>query len=150
MIRVFEDHKVDKIGSDIQLSRVGSPSQSDSSAEDFSTEATVNTIRVSVAAIDHGYYTEILTTSLAFPTHHPNRVRSYPYGWMSLPIAHTPFSKSTADLFLPYLTSSSWWDSCMTGLEAIFAIDSDFKPHMFAKQKGIGFFNLSAGSWPRL
>lgn len=75
---------------------------------------------VRVAAIDNG---------LAFPTHHPNRIRSYPYGWLSLEIVHTPFSKATADLFLPMLTSAQWWQETLTGLEQIFSIDEHFKLH---------------------
>jgi hypothetical protein len=84
--------------------------------------------KVQVAAIDNG---------LAFPTHHPNRVRSYPYGWTQLPIVHTPFSKQSCNQFLPYLTSPAWWEQLLAGLEKLFQIDSDFKPAMWQKQRSV-------------
>ncbi|KAI8900810.1 phosphatidylinositol 3 and 4-kinase-domain-containing protein [Globomyces pollinis-pini] len=83
---------------------------------------------VQIAAIDNG---------LAFPTHHPNSVRSYPYGWTNLEIVYIPFSRSTSDNLLPYLTSPSWVEGTLGGLETLFSIDSDFKPKMWQKQKSV-------------
>ncbi|KAJ3323997.1 phosphatidyl inositol kinase [Boothiomyces sp. JEL0866] len=84
--------------------------------------------KVQIAAIDNG---------LAFPTHHPDRVRSYPYGWTSLPIVHQPFSKTTANQVLPFLSSTSWMDATLTGIEELFQIDSDFKHSMWERQKAV-------------
>lgn len=83
---------------------------------------------VQVAGIDHG---------LAFPTSHPNRIRSYPYGWSYLPIAALPFQKETADQYLPLLTSPTWWDETLRGLERLSRIDKDFKAGMWKKQKAV-------------
>jgi hypothetical protein len=85
-------------------------------------------IRVYIAAIDNG---------LAFPTSHPNRVRSYPYGWLSLPIVNSPFLKQTADQYLPRLTSSTWWESVLDGIEKIFELDKGFNARMWAEQKAV-------------
>jgi phosphatidylinositol 4-kinase type 2 len=95
---------------------------------DLETAFPRNYEQVQIAAIDHG---------LAFPTHHPNRVRSYPYGWTQLPIVHTPFSKRTCNQVLPLLTSVTWWDDLLLGLERLFQIDSDFKPAMWQKQRAV-------------
>ncbi len=73
---------------------------------------------VQIGAIDNG---------LAFPFKHPDRIRSYPFGWTLLPIIHTPFSEHIAHIYLPLLTSTSWWSETLSSLEAIFALDSDFK-----------------------
>ena len=83
---------------------------------------------VRVAAIDNG---------LAFPTHHPDRIRSYPYSWTFLPIAHIPFSQDTAHAILPLLTSTSWWETTLDSLEALFRLDPDFKLKMWRKQRSV-------------
>jgi hypothetical protein len=87
-----------------------------------------NPTRVQIAAIDHG---------LAFPILHPNRVRSYPYGWLNLPIVHQPFSKCIADQYLPLLTNHIWWESVLEGLEKLSMIDKDFNIKMFLDQKAL-------------
>lgn len=81
--------------------------------------------RVHIAAIDNG---------LAFPTKHPNRIRSYPYGWLSMPIAAVPFSPQTGQELLPFLTSATWWEETIQGIEKIHRIDPDFKLAEFKKQ----------------
>ncbi len=83
--------------------------------------------RIQVAAIDNG---------LAFPTQHPNRIRSYPYGWLSNPVADEPFSRDTAMELLPLLTAQRT-EEMMRGLEARFRLDPDFSPKSFAKQKSV-------------
>jgi phosphatidylinositol 4-kinase type 2 len=83
---------------------------------------------VQIGAIDNG---------LAFPTKHPNQIRSYPYGWIILPIVHHPFSSATTNQFLPYLTSTIWWEGTLNGIQTIFSIDDDFKPKMWTKQKAV-------------
>jgi hypothetical protein len=83
---------------------------------------------VNIAAIDNG---------LAFPVDHPNRIRSYPYGWSQLPISYQPFSDEIKRLILPKVSNVSWWNEVMNGLEKLFAIDSDYKASMFKKQQKV-------------
>ncbi|KAI9095117.1 phosphatidylinositol 3 and 4-kinase-domain-containing protein [Phlyctochytrium arcticum] len=83
---------------------------------------------IQVAAIDNG---------LAFPWKHPDRWRSYPYGWAYLPAARIPFSRETRILVLHLLTSPSWWRETMEGLEKLFRIDSDFSESMWRKQRAV-------------
>ncbi|KAI9337272.1 hypothetical protein BDR26DRAFT_1008592 [Obelidium mucronatum] len=83
---------------------------------------------ITVAAIDNG---------LAFPFKHPDRWRAYPYGWAYLPIAKIPFSKSTRDQVLYFLTSQQWWKETLDGLERIFRLDPDFNEDMWRKQRGV-------------
>ncbi|KAH6566694.1 hypothetical protein BASA62_006560 [Batrachochytrium salamandrivorans] len=83
---------------------------------------------VHIAAIDNG---------LAFPTHHPDRMRSYPYSWSFLPIAHTPFSPQTAHLVLPLLTSPGWWESTLHGLETLLRLDRGFQTKLWRKQRSV-------------
>ncbi|KAJ3142516.1 hypothetical protein HK100_002185 [Physocladia obscura] len=83
---------------------------------------------ITVAAIDNG---------LAFPFKHPDKWRSYPYGWAYLPIAKIPFSKSTRDHMLYFLTSQKWWNDTLDGLERIFRIDPDFNDDMWRRQRSV-------------
>ena len=84
--------------------------------------------RVRIAAIDNG---------LAFPTQHPNRIRSYPYGWLNNPIASRPFSKETAREFLPILSAPDFTTELLGGLEVRFKLDRGYSPQSFAKQKSV-------------
>lgn len=45
-----------------------------------------------------------------------------------------PFSKRTREHFLPLLTSTAWWSETQLALRRVFALDSDFKESMFARQ----------------
>jgi phosphatidylinositol 4-kinase type 2 len=83
---------------------------------------------IQIAAIDNG---------LAFPIHHPNRIRSYPYGWLSLPIAATPFSIENTRAILHCLMSSRWWQETLNGIEFLFKLDSDFKSSQFKLQRSV-------------
>lgn len=80
-----------------------------------------------LAAIDNG---------LTFPWKHPDEWRSYPYGWLYLPvnILAQPFSESTRRHFLPLLTSEKWWSDSYKEFTALFSRDSDFKIRMWRKQ----------------
>lgn len=80
-----------------------------------------------LAAIDNG---------LTFPWKHPDEWRSYPYGWLYLPIhmLAQPFSESTRRHFLPLLTSEEWWSESYKEFTALFSRDSDFKIRMWRKQ----------------
>ncbi|TPX68383.1 hypothetical protein SpCBS45565_g03182 [Spizellomyces sp. 'palustris'] len=83
---------------------------------------------VQIAAIDNG---------LAFPWKHPDRWRSYPYGWAYLPAARVPFSRETRILVLHLLTSPTWWRETMDGLERLFRIDPDFSETMWRRQRAV-------------
>ncbi|KAF3937265.1 hypothetical protein ABW19_dt0200046 [Dactylella cylindrospora] len=85
---------------------------------------------VSIGAIDN---------SLAFPWKHPDQWRSFPYGWLFLPVSLVgqPFSQKTRDHFLPLLTSTKWWAETQMGLKEIFKLDTDFKERMWAKQLAV-------------
>lgn len=82
---------------------------------------------VSIGAIDN---------SLAFPWKHPDQWRSFPFGWLFLPVSliGQPFSQKTRDHFIPLLTSTKWWAETQTMLRKLFEQDSDFKERMFQKQ----------------
>ncbi|TPX57200.1 hypothetical protein PhCBS80983_g03989 [Powellomyces hirtus] len=83
---------------------------------------------IQVAAIDNG---------LAFPYKHPDRWRSYPYGWSFLPASRLPFSPETRIHILHLLTSPTWWRETMEGLEKLFRIDADFSERMWKKQRAV-------------
>jgi phosphatidylinositol 4-kinase type 2 len=80
-----------------------------------------------------------IDNSLSFPWKHPDEWRSYPYGWLFLPVSliGQPFSESTRQHFLPLLTSKAWWSETQAALRSSFRRDSDFKETMFAKQLAI-------------
>lgn len=83
---------------------------------------------VHVAAIDNG---------LAFPYKHPDRWRSYPYGWAFLPISRIAFSPETRNLVLPLLTSNEWWQQTFEVLETVFRVDEGFDNSMWKRQKAV-------------
>ncbi|KAK6346759.1 phosphatidyl inositol kinase [Orbilia brochopaga] len=80
-----------------------------------------------------------IDNSLAFPWKHPDQWRSFPYGWLFLPVSLVgqPFSQKTRDHFLPLLTSTKWWEETQMGLKEIFKLDADFKERMWAKQLAV-------------
>lgn len=100
---------------------------------------------ISIGAIDN---------SLSWPWKHPDAVnytqlcslrlpmliflqwRSFPFGWLFLPVSliGRPFSSKTRDHFLPLLTSKQWWSETQMALRRVFSQDSDFQEKMFAKQ----------------
>lgn len=82
---------------------------------------------ITIGAIDN---------SLAFPWKHPDQWRSFPFGWLFLPVSliGQPFSQKTRDHFIPLLTSTKWWAETQTMLRKLFEQDSDFKERMFQKQ----------------
>ncbi|KAK3071643.1 hypothetical protein LTS18_014816, partial [Coniosporium uncinatum] len=79
---------------------------------------------VQVGAIDN---------SLAWPWKHPDAWRSYPFGWLFLPVSliGQPFSEATRHHFLPLLTSKTWWMDTHALLRKCFEQDADFKERMF-------------------
>ncbi|RVX75944.1 hypothetical protein B0A52_00301 [Exophiala mesophila] len=82
---------------------------------------------ISLGAIDN---------SLSWPWKHPDAWRSFPFGWLFLPVSliGQPFSQKTRDHFLPLLTSTAWWSETQLALRRVFAQDADFKESMFARQ----------------
>ncbi|CAK9682799.1 unnamed protein product [Candida parapsilosis] len=83
-----------------------------------------------VGAIDSG---------LAFPWKHPNEWRSFPFGWLFLPLSliGQPFSKKTRQHYLPLLTSKVWWETTVVKLKHVFMKDNDFKERMWNKQLAV-------------
>ncbi|KAJ5225965.1 hypothetical protein N7468_007190 [Penicillium chermesinum] len=100
----------------VAISRTGTPLASSEQ------QATVQ-----VGAIDN---------SLSWPWKHPDAWRSFPFGWLFLPVSliGQPFSQKTRDHFLPLLTSTAWWSGTQMALRKIFSQDDDFKESMFARQ----------------
>lgn len=82
---------------------------------------------MSIGAIDN---------SLSWPWKHPDAWRSFPFGWLFLPVSliGQPFSQRTRDHFLPLLTSKQWWSETQLELRQVFAQDADFQESMFARQ----------------
>ncbi|KAL4780376.1 phosphatidylinositol 3 and 4-kinase-domain-containing protein [Aspergillus varians] len=77
-----------------------------------------------------------IDNSLSWPWKHPDAWRSFPFGWLFLPVSliGQPFSKRTRDHFLPLLTSTAWWSGTQMALRRVFSQDDDFKESMFARQ----------------
>ncbi|KAE8148372.1 phosphatidylinositol 3 and 4-kinase-domain-containing protein [Aspergillus avenaceus] len=77
-----------------------------------------------------------IDNSLSWPWKHPDAWRSFPFGWLFLPVSliGQPFSQKTRDHFLPLLTSTAWWSGTQMALRRVFSQDADFKESMFARQ----------------
>ncbi|KAK7427409.1 Phosphatidylinositol 4-kinase LSB6 [Neonectria magnoliae] len=77
-----------------------------------------------------------IDNSLSWPWKHPDAWRSFPFGWLFLPVdlIGRPFSQKTRDHFLPLLTSTAWWSQTTLALKRVFQMDVDFEERMFAKQ----------------
>ncbi|CAK7563566.1 MAG: Phosphatidylinositol 4-kinase LSB6 [Sporothrix epigloea] len=91
------------------------------------TAARLTQPRINIGAIDN---------SLSWPWKHPDAWRSFPFGWLFLPVdlIGRPFSQKTRDHFLPLLTSPAWWSQTQLALRRIFQMDPDFQERMFARQ----------------
>ncbi|KAH8681387.1 phosphatidylinositol 4-kinase type II subunit alpha [Xylariales sp. PMI_506] len=83
--------------------------------------------KISIGAIDN---------SLSWPWKHPDAWRSFPFGWLFLPVdlIGRPFSQKTRDHFLPLLTSTEWWSQTQLALRKVFQLDPDFQEKMFSRQ----------------
>ncbi|KAK4166018.1 phosphatidylinositol 3 and 4-kinase-domain-containing protein [Cladorrhinum sp. PSN259] len=83
--------------------------------------------KITIGAIDN---------SLSWPWKHPDAWRSFPFGWLFLPVdlIGRPFSQKTRDHFLPLLTSTAWWSQTQLALRRVFQMDPDFQERMFARQ----------------
>ncbi|OJD32219.1 phosphatidylinositol 4-kinase type ii subunit alpha [Diplodia corticola] len=80
-----------------------------------------------------------IDNSLSWPWKHPDAWRSYPFGWLFLPVSLIghPFSEATRRHFLPLLTSTQWWSETTLALRRCFIQDADFKERMFARQMAV-------------
>lgn len=85
---------------------------------------------IKIGAIDSG---------LAFPWKRPDEWRSFPFGWLFLPLSviGQPFSTKTRNHYLPLLTSTYWWEQTVTKLREVFAKDVDFKERMWLRQLAV-------------
>ncbi|SPO05934.1 probable LSB6 LAs17 Binding protein [Cephalotrichum gorgonifer] len=86
--------------------------------------------QMSIGAIDN---------SLSWPWKHPDAWRSFPFGWLFLPVdlIGRPFSEKTRNHFLPLLTSTHWWSQTQHSLRKVFQLDPDFQERMFARQMAV-------------
>ncbi|PSS02137.1 phosphatidylinositol 3 and 4-kinase-domain-containing protein [Coniella lustricola] len=86
--------------------------------------------KITIGAIDN---------SLSWPWKHPDAWRSFPFGWLFLPVdlIGRPFSQKTRDHFLPLLTSTTWWSQTQHALRKIFQVDPDFQEKMFSRQMAV-------------
>ncbi|KAI0478793.1 phosphatidylinositol 4-kinase [Xylariaceae sp. FL0804] len=86
--------------------------------------------KISIGAIDN---------SLSWPWKHPDAWRSFPFGWLFLPVdlIGRPFSQKTRDHFLPLLTSTQWWSQTSLDLRKVFQLDTDFQEKMFSRQMAV-------------
>ncbi|KAI9183179.1 Phosphatidylinositol 4-kinase LSB6 [Blastocladiella emersonii ATCC 22665] len=84
--------------------------------------------RLQVAAIDHG---------LAFPFKHPDKWRSYPYGWLYLSIAKLPFQPALREYVARLLRDPRWWAVTRTDLYELFSVDEAFDPDIFEAQMAV-------------
>ncbi|THY00740.1 hypothetical protein D6D02_08799 [Aureobasidium pullulans] len=77
-----------------------------------------------------------IDNSLSWPWKHPDAWRSFPFGWLFLPVSliGRPFSEKTKQHFLPLLTSKQWWSETQIALRKCFEQDADFQEKMFARQ----------------
>ncbi|KAH7351371.1 phosphatidylinositol 3 and 4-kinase-domain-containing protein [Pyrenochaeta sp. MPI-SDFR-AT-0127] len=91
---------------------------------------TTSSPAITIGAIDN---------SLSWPWKHPDAWRSYPFGWLFLPVSliGQPFSEATRRHFLPLLTSKKWWSDTQLALRKCFIQDDDFKERMYAKQLAV-------------
>jgi phosphatidylinositol 4-kinase type 2 len=80
-----------------------------------------------------------IDNSLSWPWKHPDAWRSYPFGWLFLPVSliGRPFSERTRKHFLPLLTSKDWWKDTRFRLRACFEQDADFQERMFRRQMAV-------------
>ncbi|KAI4603163.1 phosphatidyl inositol kinase [Pestalotiopsis sp. 9143b] len=92
--------------------------------------ADVREPKMSIGAIDN---------SLSWPWKHPDAWRSFPFGWLFLPVdlIGRPFSQKTRDHFLPLLTSTEWWSQTQLALRKVFRLDPDFQEKMFSRQMAV-------------
>ncbi|EME47770.1 hypothetical protein DOTSEDRAFT_42109 [Dothistroma septosporum NZE10] len=80
-----------------------------------------------------------IDNSLSWPWKHPDAWRSYPFGWLFLPVSliGRPFSEKSRNHFLSLLTSKDWWSETQVKLRRCFEIDADFQERMFARQMAV-------------
>jgi phosphatidylinositol 4-kinase type 2 len=114
----------DSMGSEPHPYRAQQPMEAISRS---ATPSRIGGTKMSIGAIDN---------SLSWPWKHPDAWRSFPFGWLFLPVSliGQPFSQKTRDHFLPLLTSKQWWSETQLELRKVFSQDADFQERMFAGQ----------------
>jgi phosphatidylinositol 4-kinase type 2 len=117
----------------VNLSKKNSPTTSPYPAQGPMRASSVSPFR------DPGIYVGAIDNSLSWPWKHPDAWRSFPFGWLFLPVdlIGRPFSQKTRDHFLPLLTSTQWWSQTQTQLRKVFQIDPDFQQKMFSRQMAV-------------
>ncbi|BGP16721.1 Phosphatidylinositol 4-kinase LSB6 [Rhodosporidiobolus nylandii] len=77
-----------------------------------------------------------IDNSLAFPHKHPRGWRSYPYGWLYLPLSliGRPWSAATRARFLPKLRDPRWWAELKRELRAEFKRDMGRRAEAWERQ----------------
>lgn len=115
---------VDAASAHHQYHPQGSPSRG---ATPHSSHSPAKVPRLKIGAIDSG---------LSWPWKHPDEWRSYPFGWLFLPLdlIGQPFSRETREHFLPLLTSPRWWEETYVEFRDLFGVDPDFRERMWKKQ----------------
>ncbi|KAL7746915.1 Phosphatidylinositol 4-kinase LSB6 [Sorochytrium milnesiophthora] len=83
---------------------------------------------IHLAAIDNG---------LAFPFKHPDQWRSYPYGWLFLPIAKHPFVPQLREYLLSIFQSPVWWAETQREMRRLLSLDAQFDEDDFERQMGV-------------
>lgn len=79
-----------------------------------------------------------IDNGLAFPWKHPDQWRSYPYSWIDLEIAKTPFSEQLRAQLLPLLRDANHWDVLLeTLLPPIFQQEQTFSERLFRRQMSV-------------
>ena len=144
MIRVDRDKNEATIIADIPMSKLDTDlangdvtsGRTNQSAHAYHRRDESMTVTPSEIADDGTARVGAIDNSLSWPWKHPDAWRSFPFGWLFLPVSliGRPFSDKTRRHFLPLLTSKDWWSETQVKLRTTFEIDSDFQERMFARQ----------------
>ncbi|PHH77295.1 hypothetical protein CDD80_745 [Ophiocordyceps camponoti-rufipedis] len=116
-----------------------SPTMASSASYPYKTQKPMDASSRRPAASEPSMTIGAIDNSLSWPWKHPDAWRSFPFGWLFLPVdlIGRPFSKKTRDHFLPLLTSTAWWSQTQMALKRVFQMDEDFQERMFAKQMAV-------------
>ncbi|XP_065071088.1 phosphatidylinositol 4-kinase type 2-alpha-like isoform X2 [Rhopilema esculentum] len=101
------------------------PNDSEKHSEDWNVVAVP---KINIAAIDNG---------LAFPFKHPDSWRAYPYHWVWLPYAKTPFTEQIKEMILPKLSDMNFVEDLVADLYELFREDKGFDRNHFERQMSV-------------
>ncbi|TWU70731.1 phosphatidyl inositol kinase [Metarhizium rileyi] len=112
------------------------PQSATSASYPYRSQRPMNASSSKLASKNPAMHVGAIDNSLSWPWKHPDAWRSFPFGWLFLPVdlIGRPFSQRTRDHFLPLLTSTAWWAQTQMALKRVFQVDQDFQERMFAKQ----------------